>query len=255
MKKLYIFALLMVGIQLTSFGSELKLRVLRNGKHTVSIYNQTQSNNVNYFQFAGLTGNSFLLTVKDQFTNEVIFNNYIQIPEGSTMNAELDGNNNLNIKPANTTNNESNETIGTVNYGNSNTGYYSNNNNNQNGSACSSGNHNGYNHSGQNHNTGHYNWNNNYNNSGYFEQFILNLKNESFDSERLKSAKTYAASNKLSANQINSIATTFTFDSNRLSWAKYAYNKCYDKQNYFLLKNSFDFTSNYDELLDYISNH
>lgn len=250
----------MVVIQLTSFGSEFNLRILRNGKHTVSIYNQTQTNNVNYFQFAGLTGSSFLLTVKDQFTNEVIFNNYVNIPEGSTVNAELDTYNNLNIKNTNyPTNTNNGGTIGNVNYGGSQNGY---GNNGYGNNAYGNDNHCGTNHGNHNNNGNHYghnnpnnpHYNNNYNNNTYFNQFITNLKNEGFDSNRLKSAKAYANANMLSAAQVNEIAKTFTFDSNRLTWAKYAYNKCYDKQNYFLLEDSFTFSSNYNDLLNYISN-
>lgn len=247
----------MVGVQLTSFGSEFNLRVLRNGKHTVSIYNQTQENNINYFKFAGLTGNSFLLTVKDQFTNQVIFNNYVQIPEGSAVNAELDLNNNLNILTTNYPNTGYNGTVGTVNYGGSaygnTSGTYGNYPSNNNHCGTNYGNGNGHDHHGNSHHS-NTSYNNNYGNSTYFNQLLVNLNNEGFDSNRLKSAKAYANANMLSANQINEIAKTFTFDSNRLSWAKYAYQKCYDKQNYFLLQNSFMFSSNYNELLDYISN-
>lgn len=268
MKKFYIFAFLVVAVQLTSFASEFTLRVLRDGKHTVSLHNQTQSNNVNYFRFYGLTGNSFLLTVKDQFTDEVIFNNYVQIQDGANVQAELDQNKNLIIKSNNAPSNEYNSTVGTVSYSNSNSSYYQNSMNNMSSNNMSCG-YQGCTHHGNNPHThqhnGNNNWgaqnnwnnncNNNWNNSGYFDQFINTLKNENFDSERLKSAKNYAAANMLSASQINAIAETFTFDSNRLSWAKAAYHRCYDRQNYFLLKNSFDFNSNYEELLDYTANH
>ena len=218
----------MVVIQLPSFGSELKLRILKNGKFTVSIYNQTQTNNVNYFQFAGLTGCSYLLTVQDQFSHQTVFSNYVQIPEGTLVNAELDGNGTLNIR--------STEQLFGSNPGNG---------NNSVGNVNYNGNHHGGNHHGYG--------NPQMNNNLYFQQFLVQLQNESFDSNRLNNALAYVSMNPVSTTQIREISKTFTFDSNRLDFAKRAYQSCYDKQNYFLLRDSFTFDSNYNSLMHYIS--
>ncbi|MNY59968.1 hypothetical protein D3C86_1964700 [compost metagenome] len=82
---------------------------------------------------------------------------------------------------------------------------------------------------------------------------MSSLRAESFDSNRLKSARAYAAKTNLSAYQVKEIAATFTFDNNRLDWAKTAYKNCYDRENYFLLRDSFTFVSNYNDLQDYVS--
>jgi hypothetical protein len=125
----------------------------------------------------------------------------------------------------------------------------------------------GYNGSYNNGNYGNYNNGNhqhgmnngyggNYQNnatSNYFNQFIQTMKNESFDSNKLKLAINYAQQNKLYAEQIKQIAQQFSFDSYRLDFSKAAFANCLDKGNYFLLKDVFSFSSNYNSLMDYIA--
>lgn len=72
------------------------------------------------------------------------------------------------------------------------------------------------------------------------------------DSNRLTMAKSYASSNSLTAEQITDISKGFSFDSNRLEFAKHAYAACIDKSNYFLLKDTFSFSSNYNSLVNFI---
>lgn len=169
MKKFYITALLLVVVQLTSFASELNLRVIRNGQHSVTIYNQTQTNNSNYYQFFGLNGSSFLLTVTDQWSNQVLFNNYVQIPQGSIVNAELDLNGNLNILSTQYGNTVPGGTVGTfgnVNYGNS-------------GNNCPGNNNYAHHHPNNGFGNGYYGNNTGWNgNNQYFNQFVQQLQQE-----------------------------------------------------------------------------
>lgn len=230
MKKFYISIVLLVVVQLTSFASEFNLRVLRNGQHTVAISSQSQTNNTNFFQFYQLQGTSFLLTVKDRWTNAILFNNYVTIPENQRVQAELDLNGTLRILESATIYN-SGEFVGNVAYEN-NFGYPVPNN----------GNNPYHNHCGTPSN-----------NSPYFNQFLNQLSNESFDSKRLEKAKNYAKQTYLSTHQIKQIAMLFSFDSSRLSWTKFAYNRCADKMNYFILEDAFTFSSNYNELMHTIS--
>lgn len=85
-----------------------------------------------------------------------------------------------------------------------------------------------------------------------FQGFVQQLKIESFDSSRLKSAKQFVKNNLISAAQIKQITDVFSFDSSRLEWAKYAYDYCWNQGNYYLLRPAFNFSSSYDELQDYI---
>lgn len=102
-------------------------------------------------------------------------------------------------------------------------------------------------------NQGNYppNYPNNYGDNQYFNQFLTILRKESFDSNRLKMATNYVNQRQLSAQQIKQIAKLFDFDSNRLQFAKDAYDNCYDQYNYFLLRDVFTFASNYNSLITY----
>lgn len=248
MKNLYFtFALVLIGSTL-AHGSELILRVNRNGQHIVSASNQTQTNNYNTYQFYNLLGGNTQVKVVDKYNGQVIFKNNLVIPDGYQVTAELDAYGNLTITGNNPIQNTNGGwtggnggNVGTINYGNN-----------------GNGNHGHGNHCGTTYpnypnggNGGYYPAPNT--NAVYFSQFVSSLKAESFDSNRLQNAKVYASKANLSASQIKEIAATFTFDSNRLDWAKSAYSACYDKGNYFLLRDTFTFSSNYSALQDYIS--
>jgi hypothetical protein len=88
-----------------------------------------------------------------------------------------------------------------------------------------------------------------------FTQFLNSLDKESFDSKKLDKAKKYIDKENLNASQIADIAKKFSFDSNRLDWAKYAYTKCNDKANYFILKEVFSFSTSYDDIEEYMLTH
>lgn len=238
MKKFYIpFLITCLSSQLT-FASEFILTVNRIEQVIVTTSSQTQTNNNNKFKFYNLQGGFIPVKVVDQWSGQVLFQNNVSIPVDYKVQAVLDQYGNMTITSSQPIYNNGNN-VGTVTYnGNSNW------NNNQG-------------------NTGYGNWNNHpqhiqcgtvHNNTNtYFSQFLETVRNESFDSNRLKIAKTYANQTALTAEQIKQIATTFSFDSNRLEWAKTAYNSCVDKGNYFLLKNTFSFSSNYTDLMDYIN--
>lgn len=78
------------------------------------------------------------------------------------------------------------------------------------------------------------------------------LADESFDSSRLKLAKQIIMSNPMSVNQIMGICKLFSFESNKLDFAKFAYRHCTDKNRYFMLNEVFSFESSKRELRDYI---
>ena len=246
MKKIYFtFALVLLTCTL-AHASELVLRVNRTGQFIVSASSQTQTNNINTYQFYNLYSGNTPVNVVEKMNGQVIFKNNLNIPDNTQLVAELDNYGTLTIVASYPLGNSNggwsgNGTIGTVNYGNNGNGYYGG----------------GYqhNHCGTHPNYqggGYYNQGQNTNNQ-YFNQFLSSLRSESFDSNRLQNAKVYASQMNLSANQIKDIAATFTFDSNRLDWAKAAYNSCYDKVNYFLLKETFTFSSSYSDLQSYIS--
>jgi len=113
------------------------------------------------------------------------------------------------------------------------------------------------------------NWNNggSYGNNGggygqpYFQAMneyefngLLNtLNNASFDNTRLTIASQAIMNNYLTVNQVKIIMNVFSFESNRLSFAKSAYARTIDKQNYYLVNDAFSFSSSIHSLNNYIN--
>ncbi|MBO4654195.1 MAG: DUF4476 domain-containing protein [Bacteroidales bacterium] len=85
------------------------------------------------------------------------------------------------------------------------------------------------------------------------ERMYNALKSESFDETRLSLAKTMVSHNNMAAHQIKRLAESFTFDSNKLSFLKYAYAYCIDQQNYYECAEVLTFSSDKEKLLRFIS--
>lgn len=88
--------------------------------------------------------------------------------------------------------------------------------------------------------------------SGNFNAAMSTIKQQSFEDTRLKTAKQVITANCLNVDQIIQIANTFNFEDNKLDFAKYAYDYCIEPRNYFKLNGIFKFSSNVDELSDYV---
>jgi hypothetical protein len=84
-----------------------------------------------------------------------------------------------------------------------------------------------------------------------------NLKNTlagiSFDRTRLQVAQQAVAGNYFTAGQVAEMMRLFSFESNRLDLAKFAWSKTVDRQNYYLVNNAFTFSSSVQELNKYIA--
>jgi hypothetical protein len=83
-----------------------------------------------------------------------------------------------------------------------------------------------------------------------FDVYKSAIKAESFTSNQVEVAKqvTYC----LNTTQIKAIMEIFSFESNRLDYAKWAYPNCVDKDNYFLLNSAFSFSSSKTELNNFV---
>lgn len=87
-------------------------------------------------------------------------------------------------------------------------------------------------------------------------QIIATIKNEPFSSRRVSLAKTIIQTNPgFTSQQMATIVSQMTFDSDKLEVATFGYNFCVDQQNYYLLANSLTFSSNREKLMDYIRTH
>ncbi|TDP59440.1 DUF4476 domain-containing protein [Flavobacterium dankookense] len=88
--------------------------------------------------------------------------------------------------------------------------------------------------------------------SGNFNAALATIKQQSFEDTQLKTAKQVITANCLNVDQIIQIANTFSFEDNKLAFAKFAYDYCIEPRNYFKLNGIFSFSSNVDELSDYV---
>ena len=85
-----------------------------------------------------------------------------------------------------------------------------------------------------------------------YEEACQLISDESFDSSRMTVAEQVVSSNPMTASQILGICKLFSFESNKLSFAKFAYAYCVDKNKYYLLNEAFSYESSKRELNEFI---
>ena len=87
-----------------------------------------------------------------------------------------------------------------------------------------------------------------------FNNALSSVKKQNFDETKLKVAKQIVQSNCLSINQIKQLANTIIFEDMKLDFAKFAYDYCTEHEKYYQLNDIFSFSTNVDELTEYIQN-
>ena len=85
-----------------------------------------------------------------------------------------------------------------------------------------------------------------------YEDAYQVISNESFDSSKLTVAKQVISANPMTASQILGICKLFSFESNKLEFAKFAYANCVDQNKYYLLNEAFSYESSKRELNEFI---
>lgn len=83
-------------------------------------------------------------------------------------------------------------------------------------------------------------------------RMVTQLTSETFDDNRMELAQAMVASKLLTTMDIRRMAGTFTFEDNKLAFAKFAYDFVADPENYYKIAPIFTFSSNKTELLNYI---
>jgi len=78
------------------------------------------------------------------------------------------------------------------------------------------------------------------------------ISSKGFDDTRLSTAKQVAKANCLTTDQIQEIMAIFGFEDSRLDFAKFAYDYCFDQNNYFSVSQGFSLDSSTEELNEYI---
>ena len=86
-----------------------------------------------------------------------------------------------------------------------------------------------------------------------FMQLKASIESKSFESSKLQIAKQALAYNNFTSAQISDLMLLFDFETTKLDFAKCAYAKVIDKQNYYVVNNSFTFESSIQELNKYIA--
>ncbi len=89
-----------------------------------------------------------------------------------------------------------------------------------------------------------------------FSDAKKSIADASFDETKLSTAKTILASNYVNTAQVMEICRLFSFEDNKLDFAKYAYSRTVDPGSYFKVGSLFAFNSNKEALNDFINkNH
>lgn len=86
-----------------------------------------------------------------------------------------------------------------------------------------------------------------------FASALSTVKGQGFDETKLKTAKQIAGGNCVNATQVAELCKAFGFEESKLDFAKFAYDRCTEPQNYFKINNVFGFSSSVDELTEYVS--
>ncbi|WP_297982422.1 DUF4476 domain-containing protein [uncultured Chryseobacterium sp.] len=107
------------------------------------------------------------------------------------------------------------------------------------------------------------NWNNGYENNGYYQNVMssrqfadfFNAMNKSanFDEERTRFISQQMRDANFTSDQIFKMLKEYSFDKNRLQMAKQLYAKCVDRKNFYLVYDAFDFDSAKRDLSNYVA--
>jgi hypothetical protein len=87
-----------------------------------------------------------------------------------------------------------------------------------------------------------------------FESAKNSIKSKSFEDTKMTIAKQVFNNNCMTTDQVKEIMQLFTFEANKLAFAKYAYPKTYDIGNYYKVNDVFQFEATMTELNDFIQN-
>lgn len=85
-----------------------------------------------------------------------------------------------------------------------------------------------------------------------FQSAKGSIASKSFSDSKMTLAKQITKSHCLTAMQIKEVMELFDFEADRLTYAKFAYDHCFDPANYYVVNDAFQFESSIDELNTYI---
>lgn len=88
-----------------------------------------------------------------------------------------------------------------------------------------------------------------------YKAMLNSVRKESLERTRLELAKTYFGNQHLSSSQVSGILKAFSLEASRVNFAKFAYSRTIDKQNYFRVYDTFTLSSSKKELADFVKNN
>ena len=92
-------------------------------------------------------------------------------------------------------------------------------------------------------------------NNADFQAAMTYIQSKNFDKDKLSAAKQILVNNLVNVNQISQICGLFSFDKDKLEFAKHAYSRCVDQNRYFMLGSVFSFESSKTELEQFVQQH
>ena len=88
-----------------------------------------------------------------------------------------------------------------------------------------------------------------------FETMKKSVESKPFSETKMSTAKIATKNNCVSVNQVKEICKLFSMDEDKLAYAKYAYDYCVDKGNYFQVSEVFSFSTTTDEFNEFLEKH
>lgn len=88
--------------------------------------------------------------------------------------------------------------------------------------------------------------------SSNYQSMVNSIKSKSFESDMLTIAKQATKVNCPTTNQILGVMKLFSFEESKLDYAKFAYQFCFNKNDYYQVNDGFTFSGSIDELNSFI---
>lgn len=88
--------------------------------------------------------------------------------------------------------------------------------------------------------------------SGEYNELLNSIKSKTFSDSKMSVLKQVFKDNCMSAEQIKNVMSTFTYEDDKLEFAKMAYDHCTDPKNYWKLNDAFEFEMTIEELNEFL---
>jgi hypothetical protein len=207
--------------------SEFFLKINRSGQHTALVGDQYQTNSSNVYRFFDLPAGTVSVKISDGNTGNLVFDGTITLQQNERLVAELNSSGGM-----------STVTSTTVTYAN----WYT-----ENGSGASTT---------YNQNTPPHPPPPAPDNSGMspekFKEIKKTIDAQIADNYKVEKAKSIIKKNAMTSKQIAEICRLMDFDNYKLDFAKFAFDYCVDKSNYYEISSVFSFSSYSEELDKYV---